>query len=124
MLVVIGILAFFGYQIFFTTPPAAVSVDGTATSTGIVGQDILTLVEKLKVISIDQSIFSSPLFSSLTDFGQTLVPESVGRSNPFAALGTSVSTVPVSPVVPTKVPVKTTGTGTTQGSTPLPFAKP
>ncbi len=60
------------------------------------GQDILVLAEKLDTLSIDASVFSSILFTTLKDLSTPLTPESQGRPNPFAAIGleNSVSTVP------------------------------
>ncbi len=85
------IVGYFGYQMFSGgSAPAAVSVsttDSSATSSGVVGQDILTLVLKLQNISIDSSLFSSPLWTALKDSAAPLSPESQGRTDPFAALG-------------------------------------
>lgn len=53
-------------------------------------KDVLTLVEKLKSISIDQNIFSSPLFLGLRDFTKGVFPELQGRTNPFATIGSDI----------------------------------
>ena len=52
-----------------------------------VGQDVIVLVEKLNLISIDSSLFSSVLFTSLKDFTVALFPESQGKLNLFAPIG-------------------------------------
>ena len=52
--------------------------------------DTLALVDKLKTISIDQNVFSSPIFSSLKDFTQTIFPEQQGRTNPFSTIGSDI----------------------------------
>jgi len=52
-----------------------------------VGEDVLELLATLRGIELDGSIFEDPAFRSLEDFGQTLVPEPVGRENPFAPVG-------------------------------------
>lgn len=78
-------LGYFGYNIFSSTPYTTANPDFSGTP--IVGQDILSLVTKLKTISLDQSFFSSPLFIRLQDFSVTLFPESQGRPNPFAPIG-------------------------------------
>lgn len=79
------ILGYFGYSIFWSSPSA--TTDPGLSGTVIVGQDILSLVARLKTISIDQSFFSSPLFVNLQDFSVALFPESQGRANPFAPIG-------------------------------------
>ncbi|KND48093.1 MAG: hypothetical protein AB201_00645 [Parcubacteria bacterium C7867-006] len=53
-------------------------------------QDILTLVANLNQISIDQSLFSSPLFVSLQDTSAVISPEVQGRPNPFSPIGVDI----------------------------------
>src|SRR3990167_7153228 len=78
-------LGFFGYEMFWKNPKhLAESADSSAE---IVGEDILILVEKLRAVSIDQSIFSSILFKSLKDSSTAIISESKGRLNPFATIG-------------------------------------
>jgi len=83
-LVTLLALGYFGYNIFIS--PASPNASPELASP-IVGQNILNLVAKLQTVSIDQSFFSSPLFTSLKDSSTTLFPESQGRSNPFAPIG-------------------------------------
>lgn len=74
------------------------------------GREILALLADLKKISLDESIFSDPIFQSLKDFSVELAPEPKGRQNPFAPIGkdillaesagtatTSVRSIPFSP---------------------------
>ncbi len=79
------VLAFLGYRLY--TAPASEEVASVNFTTEAASQDILTLVEKLEAISIDKSVFSSPIFTSLVDFTVPLLPEAQGRSNPFAPIG-------------------------------------
>ncbi|MBI4155754.1 MAG: hypothetical protein HY507_00800 [Candidatus Zambryskibacteria bacterium] len=85
---IVIILSFLIYSFFFDSK---LSVSPLAENSPMVGQDILTLVEKLKTISIDPSILSSSLFISLKDFGILLTSEPQGRSNPFAPIGAEFS---------------------------------
>jgi hypothetical protein len=50
-------------------------------------QDLLLTLNNLHAIKLDPSIFSDPLFQSLTDFGVTIPPQPTGRPNPFAPVG-------------------------------------
>lgn len=50
-------------------------------------QDLITLLFQLKSIKLDNTIFNDTAFRSLQDFSQALVPEPIGRTNPFAPLG-------------------------------------
>lgn len=54
------------------------------------GREILALLEDLKVIQLDQSIFSDPMFQSLQDTSVALNSEPKGRTNPFAPLGKDI----------------------------------
>jgi len=46
----------------------------------------ITLI-KLKSIKIDRGLFSSSIFNSLKDFRVIVLPEDIGRNNPFAPVG-------------------------------------
>ena len=83
---VLLLLGFLGYRLLMQAP-AVPETTGTLSSTEIAGQDILTLVAKLKKISIDQTFFTNPLFKNLRDLTQSVFPEAQGRPNPFAAIG-------------------------------------
>jgi hypothetical protein len=92
-LVILAISGFIIYNTFFATSPIGVGsfVDSTATTTiGSEGQDIIDMANKIKTVSIDSGLFSSPLFTSLVDFDVPSTPEPQGRPNPFANIGTDV----------------------------------
>lgn len=93
VIVSLGLLGFLGYKIFTYSPIPSGLAEGSVND--VIGEDILSLVEKLKVISIDPAIFSSALFSNLKDSTVPLGLESFGRVNPFAAIGTESENVPV-----------------------------
>jgi hypothetical protein len=48
-------------------------------------QQFITLVNKVDPITFDLSIFSNPRFVGLRDMTTPVVPETVGRKDPFAA---------------------------------------
>lgn len=73
-----------GYVLFFA-PPSEPALTATAAVTAE-DQELITLLLSLKNIRLDESLFSDPLFLALKDFGQELVAEPVGRTNPFAPL--------------------------------------
>jgi len=82
---IIAVLGVVGYFVFSgsSSPSVTPAVAGSAP----VGQDILALVQKLKVVSIDPTIFSSAVFSSLKDFQVPLASEVQGRADPLSPLG-------------------------------------
>src|ERR1044071_3618150 len=49
---------------------------------------LLLTLANLHTLQLDNSIFSDPVFLSLTDFGVQIDPQNVGRRNPFAPIGT------------------------------------
>lgn len=48
---------------------------------------IVTLLEDLKGINIDDSIFSNPILNKLEDFKLEIPKEAQSRSNPFSPVG-------------------------------------
>jgi hypothetical protein len=53
-------------------------------------QDLVATLLALRAVKLDGSIFSDPGFQSLKDFSTAIVPEPIGRPNPFAPLAGSV----------------------------------
>jgi hypothetical protein len=54
-------------------------------------QDIVTTLLTLRAVNLSGTIFSDPVYLSLKDFGKDIVPEPVGRDNPFAPLDIQVT---------------------------------
>ena len=112
-----GIAAIFVFiYIFFIKPspeePSLVSspsgtalpnIDGSPATANIpndisatVNEDFLALLSSVKNITLDDSIFSDPAFSSLRDSSITLIPDGTeGRPNPFAQFGSDNIIAPV-----------------------------
>jgi hypothetical protein len=59
-------------------------------------KDLVATLLQLRAVTLDGAIFQDPAFQSLRDFGIQIVPEPVGRENPFAPLPASAA-----PAVPT-----------------------
>lgn len=85
------ILAFFAYSYFFAGKETPVLMEETINPTAVADQDLISLLLELKAITLDESIFTDPTFMSLEDFSRELIPEPIGRPNPFAPLGSSGS---------------------------------
>lgn len=63
-----------------------------ADQTGGPGQEVVDTLRQLDAVKLDGTLFSNPTFSSLRDFSTQIIPEPVGRPNPFAPL--SATTTP------------------------------
>lgn len=62
--------------------------DLSATPAGEdIGGDLLVTLGSLHTITLDNSIFKRPDFTSLSDFGTPIAPQPFGRRNPFAPVG-------------------------------------
>jgi len=89
--IVVIVLGFFAYTYFWSGGRAPelplLTSERSDIAAGTVGADILALLRDLRSITLDQSFFEDPVFRGLQDFGQSLTPEPVGRSNPFAPVG-------------------------------------
>lgn len=56
------------------------------TQAGEADSDIVNTLLQLRAVTLSGTIFSDPAFLRLQDFGRAIVPEPVGRQNPFAPL--------------------------------------
>lgn len=87
---------------YLTQPVLAVdNLSATSSEEVSAGQELLVVVNKIKSIELDDSIFGDPLFTNLQDNTFEIVPKPVGRSNPFAPLGTQTTTEQPAPKAPT-----------------------
>ncbi len=81
-LIVLAVAGLWMYMTFFSgsSPEATLTSDHESP----LSQDVLVTLSNLHTITLDASIFSDPLFLSLTDYGVAIPPQNVGRRNPFA----------------------------------------
>jgi len=102
---VVGFVALFViYTLFFkggdTPSPGELQTTSSATSEiEAVTVDLLALLLSLKTLDIDTTIFSDDRFKSLTDFSVALIPQPVGRLNPFLPFGGAVKSAESIPIV-------------------------
>jgi hypothetical protein len=84
LVVILGLVV---YLNFFSGNSSEALLASSADTNSPVSQELLTVLTNLHTIRLDNSIFSSPAFQSLTSFGVELPPEAVGRRNPFLPIG-------------------------------------
>ena len=90
MFLIVGavVIAFFVYSYFFTgssapSGPLTVSNTNESSVASAKGQELVSLLARLKVINLDPSLLDDPILRSLSDFEVTLQPLPKGRKNPF-----------------------------------------
>lgn len=59
-------------------------------------QELVATLLALRSVKLDGAIFSDPGFQSLKDFSTEIVPEPIGRPNPFLPLNSTVVVTPAS----------------------------
>jgi len=57
-------------------------------------QQLVATLLALRAVTLESAIFDDPSFVSLRDFSTTIVPEPVGRENPFAPLSPLSTSTP------------------------------
>ncbi len=89
LLVIIGGLGIaFGvwYGLSPSSSSAVLSSDGGEAGPG---QDVVDTLRQLDAVKLDGGVLQNPSFLALKDFSTQIVPEPVGRPNPFAPLSGS-----------------------------------
>ncbi len=81
--VVVVALGYYWWSSGSSAPLLSSSGEGTSP----MSQEILVTLGQLHTIKLDPSVFTNPVFVSLTDFGVTIPPQQSGRRNPFAPVG-------------------------------------
>ena len=90
--VLVAIVLYF----YFSSNTSQQTLTAVQTPTGTAGQSLIIALSNLQAVKLDTKVFSDPVFLSLTDFGVTIAPQPVGRTNPFDTLtgvGSSASVV-------------------------------
>ena len=103
---VVIIIAFVVYSFFFAGKATPILSEQTVGQANPADQDLISLLIELKGITLDESIFANAAFTSLQDFSKDLVPEAVGRTNPFAPLGATPAPAKTQGQAPAQTPVK------------------
>lgn len=99
LLTLLIIIAFIGYRFMFkkdnpnNSDLAAETGQGQSGQSAI-GKDLMVTVSKLKSLTLDETFFNDPIFKSLKDFNVPIIPQEVGRSNPFSPIGIGGSSNP------------------------------
>lgn len=82
-IVVLIVVAFAWFGMADRQPTTSLLSNESRGDASVAEQEILRLLLDMRSIRLDSSIFENPAFASLRDFGREIVPEPVGRTNPF-----------------------------------------
>lgn len=85
LLAVAIVVAFIGWRFISPEPTPATLLTTEAVGNGADAGIVDTLLT-LRAVTLTGSIFQDPAFLALRDFGIQIMPEPVGRENPFAPL--------------------------------------
>ena len=122
IVIVLAIIIFASSFLGGSTPSPSKSTSPLASTTGVVplpgannskssADEFSTLLSSVKSITIDTSLFDNPAYKMLRDFPVALGSDVVGRTNPFAPVGTDAGLgIPADVVVQTLQSGKITGT--------------
>ncbi len=83
-IIVIVLLFSAGFYLYNTYGPNLALIEDSNTENG---KDLVELLDRLEKTKLDQSLFASPIYRSLSDFSTEIPSQPVGRSNPFDVLG-------------------------------------
>ena len=89
--VLILVVAFGGWYLFGGSGGNDALVSTEVVTSASDSELVSTLIQ-LRAVTLSGTIFSDPVFMSLKDFGVQILPEPVGRPNPFAPLGQTTPT--------------------------------
>lgn len=90
LLILAGVALLGGAWYVMSGSPTTPSLITTAAATGPEAGLVETLLA-LRAVKLDGTIFTEPAFLQLQDYSTQIVPEPVGRANPFAPLGASAA---------------------------------
>jgi hypothetical protein len=95
LVVIVGLLVVVGigwYMLSGSSAPAPTLTTTSAQGTSKADSDLVSSLLSLRAVKLDGTIFSDPAFVNLKDFSTQIVPEPIGRTDPFAPLSAPPST--------------------------------
>jgi hypothetical protein len=93
---VVIIAIFIGYKMIFLNSESddtTLVAEPAPNAQFIDGQIILTLLDNLEKVTLDESIFSDKVFVSLVSFERPIPNQLIGRDNPFLPIGRGISNI-------------------------------
>lgn len=88
--IVVIVIAFVVFKMYFPgtgTADQALVSDLPPSSSVVDGPLILSQLESLKNVTLDESVFANAVFTGLINFERPIDPQPIGRQNPFLPIG-------------------------------------
>ncbi len=96
VVVILGsvVAAVAGWYLFLRTPAPTplLATNNLLEANSEAERGVVETLLQLRAITLSGTILSDPAFLSLRDIGTQIVPEPVGRANPFVSIGVSRAT--------------------------------
>jgi hypothetical protein len=91
-IIIIGVVIALGliaYSIFKPAPTAETLLETTqrADSAQVLGDEITSAISQINSLKLDRGVLDDPVVKNLKDHSKPIIPEDVGRKNPFAPIG-------------------------------------
>lgn len=80
------IVGFIIYNTFVKKPVSTTLLKQSSTATSSPEQNFLPILIQIQGVTLDEKLFLDPIFRALVDFSQPIVPENVGKQNPFSGI--------------------------------------
>jgi len=88
--VLVALIALYMLSSSSTPSTSLLTKEGTENASNASDQGLVGTLLTLRAVTLSGTILSDPAFVALKDFGIQIVPEPVGRENPFAPLSRGV----------------------------------
>ena len=92
IVIVIVLAGIAWYMLSGSSPsPDSVLTSESAAQIPPEAQELVETLLTLRAVTLQGTIFSNPSFQVLKDFSTPIIPEPIGRPNPFAPLGVDIA---------------------------------
>lgn len=91
LVLVIGMVAF--WYLTKTDGTTAYLVTDVKTTDSVDAKYIYNILQQMAQVSLDDSLFSNQIFQNLKDNTVSFSPQSSGRNNPFAPVGSDLNAI-------------------------------
>jgi len=84
--IIVALIAWYALSSGQTPTTSLLTTEATQDASNASDKNLVETLLTLRAVTLSGTILSDPAFTALRDFGTQIVPEPVGRENPFAPL--------------------------------------